>query len=175
MSEAETRLPTQELLAAVNTDPKWLRRQRVIEALTAYKRKLDTRVEARARYEALCARLYSGRSSKITGVPINHDQFAAQDHFAQMLDEKMELERAMAENSNEEDEMAALLAVLDDRDRAVIKEFYLSDVPTKAMNYLCGALELGSAQVYRIRDNTLDELADLLGLADEPSVQVPIS
>ena len=93
-------------LSVVNADPKWARRHRVIEALEAYKARLDSRSSLRARYETLCTRLYSGRSSRITGMPVNHDQFAASDHFAEMLDEKLELERALAAEA-EEDEIGS--------------------------------------------------------------------
>ena len=88
--------PTEAHLAAVNAGLKWERRWRVIKALEAYKLRIDARADLRDRYEALCARLYSSRSSRITGMPVNHDQFTAGDRFAKMLDEKMELERALA-------------------------------------------------------------------------------
>ena len=79
---------TADALAAVNADPKWERRRRVIEALEEYKARLNARSSLRDRYETLRTRLYSGRSSRITGMPTNHDQFAAGDRFAEMLDEK---------------------------------------------------------------------------------------
>lgn len=135
----------------------------MIEALNDYKRRLDAHTDLRDRYKILCSRLYSGRSSRITGLPTNHDQFAASEAFTQMLDEKMELERAMAEmDEPEEDEMAVVLAVLDERDRAVLEEFYLGDQPRKATEHLCTIYALSSTQIYRIRDSALDELADFL-------------
>ena len=105
---------TADSLAAVNADPKWARRHRVIAALEEYKQRLIARSSLQDRYDALCTKLYSGRSSRITGMPVNHDQFAASDHFAEMLDEKMELERALAaeaeEDDEDEDEMAVALS-----------------------------------------------------------------
>ena len=92
-------------------------------------------------------------------MPVNHDQFAASDHFAEMLDEKMELERALAA---EEDEMAVALSVLDERARDVIDEFYLGDQPKKATEHLCALYGLSSTWIYHIRDTALDELADIL-------------
>lgn len=148
-------------LAAVNADPKWERRRRVIEALEEYKARLNARASLRNRYETLCTRLYSGRSSRITGMPTNHDQFAAGDRFAEMLDEKMELERALAE-VEEVDEMAVALSVLDERARDVIDEFYFGDQPKKATENLCVLYGLSSTWIYHIRDTALDELADIL-------------
>ena len=150
---------TADTLATINSDPKWVRRHRVIEALEVYKQRLDARSSLQNRYEDLCTRLYSGRSSRITGMPVNHDQFAASDHFAEMLDEKMELERALAA---EEDEMAVALSVLDERARDVIDEFYLGDQPKKATENLCALYGLSSTWIYHIRDTALDELADIL-------------
>ncbi len=152
---------TEDSLAAVNTDLKWAQRRRVIEALEAYKLRLDARASLHDRYDILCTRLYSGRSSRITGMPVNHDQFAASDHFAELLDEKMELERALAE-ATEEDEMAVALSVLDERARDVIDEFYFGDQPKKATENLCALYGLSSTWIYHIRDTALDELADIL-------------
>ena len=109
---------TADSLAAVNADPKWSRRRRVIEALEEYRLRLNARSSLQNRYDALCTKLYSGRSSRITGMPVNHDQFAASDHFAEMLDEKMELAPA------DEDD-GAIIAVLDERD-TVIDDFILA-------------------------------------------------
>lgn len=149
-------------LATVNADPKWERRRRVIEALEEYKRRLDSRADLCDRYEVLCTRLYSGRSSRITGMPTNHDQFAAGDRFAEMLDEKIEVERALAAEAAEEDEMAVALSILDERARDVIDEFYLGDQPKKATENLCALYGLSSTWIYHIRDTALDELADIL-------------
>lgn len=154
---------TQNSLAAVIADPKWARRHRVIEALKEYKQRLDARSSLQDRYDALCTKLYSGRSSRITGMPVNHDQFAASDHFAEMLDEKMELERALA--AEEEDEMGAALKGLDKREQAVIDEFYLGDQSRKATELLCALYGLSSTWIYKIRDTALDTLYDLLGYA----------
>ena len=153
---------TEDSLAAVNTDLKWAQRRRVIEALEAYKLRLDARASLHDRYDILCTRLYSGRSSRITGMPVNHDQFAASDHFAELLDEKMELERALAAEVEEEDEMAVALSVLDERARDVIDEFYFGDQPKKATENLCALYGLSSTWIYHIRDTALDELADIL-------------
>ncbi|MDD2396133.1 MAG: hypothetical protein PHG12_10385 [Sphaerochaeta sp.] len=152
---------TADAFAAVNADPKWERRRRVIEALEEYKARLNARSSLRDRYETLCTRLHSGRSSRITGMPTNHDQFAAGDRFAEMLDEKMELERALAE-VEEVDEMAVALSVLDERARDVIDEFYFGDQPKKATENLCVLYGLSSTWIYHIRDTALDELADIL-------------
>jgi len=152
---------TADALAAVNADPKWARRRRVIEALEEYKARLNARSSLRDRYETLCTRLYSGRSSRITGMPTNHDQFAAGDRFAEMLDEKIEVERALAAEAAEEDEMAVALSVLDERARDVIDEFYLGDQPKKATENLCALYGLSSTWIYHIRDTALDELADI--------------
>ena len=153
---------TADSLAAVNADPKWSRRRRVIEELEEYRLRLNARSSLQNRYDALCTKLYSGRSSRITGMPVNHDQFAASDHFAEMLDEKMELERALAAEEDE-DEMAAIIAVLDERDRTVIDEFYLGDQPRKATETLCALYGLSSTWIYKIRDEALDALYDALG------------
>ena len=177
-AEQQATVSTAEVqLAAVNADPKWVRRWRVIEALEEYKARLNARSSLHDRYETLRTRLYSGRSSRITGMPTNHDQFAAGDRFAEMLDEKMELERALAEDDSDEVEMAAILAVLDKRDQAVIEEFYLGDQPRKAIETLCALYGLSSTHVYRIRDAALDALYDALGfqINDEnakPYVQI---
>ena len=160
MSEEAQQVNT---LAATKADPKWERRRRVIEALDAYKLRLDAKLALRERYEAICTQLYSGRSSRITGMPTNHDQFMAQDHFAEMLDEKMELERALAGEDEDEDDMKSALSVLDEREQYAIEQFYLSDEPTKAMEYLVAALQICPAHVYRIRNSALDELANFLG------------
>ena len=161
-SDAAMTDPAQAWFAVVGADPKWERRRRVIAALEAYKFRLDARASLRDRYDVLRARLYSGRSSRITGMPTNHDQFAADDGFAEMLDEKMELERALAAEVEEEDEMAVALSVLDERARDVIDEFYLGDQPKKATENLCALYGLSSTWIYHIRDTALDELADIL-------------
>ena len=154
---------TQNSLEAVNADPKWSRRHRVIQALEEYKKRLDARSSLQDRYETLCTRLYSGRSSRITGMPVNHDQFAASDHFAEMLDEKMELERALAvEEEEDEDEMAVALSVLDERDQLIINQFYLSKAPRKATATVGAVISLSSSQIYRLRDEALDELYTVL-------------
>ena len=77
-------------------------------------------------------------------------------------DEKMELERALAAEEDE-DEMAAIIAVLDERDRTVIDEFYLGDQPRKATETLCALYGLSSTWIYKIRDEALDALYDALG------------
>ena len=157
---------TADSLAAVNADPKWARRHRVIAALEEYKQRLIARSSLQDRYDALCTKLYSGRSSRITGMPVNHDQFAASDHFAEMLDEKMELERALAaeaeEDDEDEDEMAVALSVLDERERTVIDEFYIGDQPRKATETLCALYGLSSTWIYHIRDTALDEIANII-------------
>ena len=157
---------TADSLAAVNADPKWSRRRRVIEALEEYRLRLNARSSLQDRYETLCSCLYSGRSSRITGMPVNHDQFAASDHFAEMLDEKMELERALAaeaeEDDEDEDEMAVALSVLDERERTVIDEFYIGDQPRKATETLCALYGLSSTWIYHIRDTALDELVNII-------------
>lgn len=159
---AEKSTVTANSIAAVNADPKWSRRHRVIAALEEYKQRLDARSSLQDRYDDLCTKLYSGRSSRITGMPVNHDQFAAGDHFAEMLDEKMELERALAAEA-EEDEMAVALSVLDEREQTVIDEFYLGDQPRKATEVLCALYGLSSTWIYRIRDDALDKLFNILG------------
>ena len=149
-----------EPLVAVNADHKWARRRRVTAALEAYRLRQDTRRKQRERYETLCAQLYSGRSSRLSGMPVNHDQFAAQEHFAEMLDEKLELEKALV--AEEEDPVLLALAAMDIRDRRVIEEFYVGDEPKKATEYLCLAYALSSSQIYRIRDEAVDELARIM-------------
>ena len=93
-------------------------------------------------------------------MPVNHDQFAAQEHFAEMLDEKLELEKALV--AEEEDPVLLALAAMDIRDRRVIEEFYVGDEPKKATEYLCLAYALSSSQIYRIRDEAVDELARIM-------------
>ncbi len=152
---------TADALAAVNADPKWERRRRVIEALEEYKARVNARSSLRDRYETLCTRLYSGRSSRITGMPVNHDQFAAGDRFAEMLDEKMELERALAE-AEEVDEMELALGFLDGKSRLFLRMFYLDDNPRNARDTLMRSLDLSSACVYKIRDAALDKFYNIL-------------
>ena len=163
-SDAATADPAQAWLAAVNADPKWERRRRVIAALEAYKFRLDARVSLRDRYDVLCARLYSGRSSRITGMPTNHDQFAADDRFAEMLDEKMALERAMAAEEAETrlDDVKNALDYIDSQSRMLIKQFYLDDNPRKALKSLMSGLGYSSPHVYEIRNSALDKLFEIL-------------
>lgn len=153
-------------LVTIKADPKWERRRQVIEALGAYKLRLDAKLALRERYEAICTQLYSGRSSRITGMPTNHDQFAAQDHFAEMLDEKMELERALASEDEDDGNVAALLGALDERSRSIIEDYYLSDNSKEAVESLSAILRICPAHVYRIRNSALDELAVLMGIRD---------
>lgn len=152
---------TADSLAAVNADPKWSRRHRVIEALEEYKQRLDARSSLQDRYETLCTRLYSGRSSRITGMPVNHDQFAAGDHFAEMLDEKMELERALAAEAAE-DAMELALRFLSSRSRMFLKRFYIDSDRRNAQASLMNGLGISSTQAYRERDGALDELYNIL-------------
>jgi len=147
-------------LATVNADPKWERRRRVIEALEEYKRRLDSRADLRDRYEVLCSRLYSGRLSRITGMPVNHDQFAADDRFAGMLDEKLNMERALA--AEELDEMELALKFLDSRSRIFLKRFYLDTDRQNAHSSLMEELGLSSTHIYRERDESLDKLYNIL-------------
>lgn len=158
MSEEAQQVST---LAVIKADPKWERRRQVIEALDAYKLRLDAKLELRERYEAICTQLYSGRSSRITGMPTNHDQFAAQDHFAEMLDEKMELERALA--AEDEDVLMSVIGALDERDRYFIEQFFLSDNPKQAADYLRTVYSMSSAQVYKARDAAIDALYEVVG------------
>ena len=152
---------TEAHLAAVNAGLKWERRWRVIKALEAYKLRIDARADLRDRYEALCARLYSSRSSRITGMPVNHDQFTAGDRFAKMLDEKMALERAMAE-AEEMDEMELALKSLSSRSRMFLKRFYTDSDRQNAHSLLMKGLGLSSTQIYRERDEALDKLYSIL-------------
>ena len=156
--------PTEAHLAVVSTDPNWERRRRVIAALEAYKFRLDARAFQRKRYEILCTRLYSGRSSRITGMPTNHDQFAADDRFAEMLDEKMALERAMAAEEDETrlDDVKNALEYIDSQSRMLIKQFYLDDNPRKALKSLMSGLGYSSPHVYEIRNSALDKLFEIL-------------
>ncbi len=160
---------TQNSLEAVNADPKWSRRHRVIQALEEYKKRLDARSSLQDRYETLCTRLYSGRSSRITGMPVNHDQFAAGDHFAEMLDEKMELERALATEAEDEDAMELAFKFLDGQSRLFLRMFYLDDNPKKARDNLMRSLDISSPSVYKIRDAALDKLYDILYTEVTPS------
>ena len=155
---------TADSLAAVNADPKWARRHRVIEALEEYKQRLDARSSLQDRYETLCTRLYSGRSSRITGMPVNHDQFAAGDHFAEMLDEKMELERALAVEAEEDvtNDVRNALAYLDAQSRMFIEQFYLDENPKDACKTLMNGLGYASSHIYRIRDAALDKLYSIM-------------
>ena len=155
---------TEAHLAAVNAGLKWERRWRVIKALEAYKLRLDARAVQRKRYETLCARLYSGRSSRITGMPTNHDQFAADDRFAEMLDEKMALERAMAAEEAETrlDDVKNALDYIDSQSRMLIQQFYLDDNPRKALKSLMSGLGYSSPHVYEIRNSALDKLFEIL-------------
>lgn len=152
--------PTKAQLATVNADPKWERRRRVIEALEEYKRRLDSRASLHDRYEVLCSRLYSSRSSRITGMPANHDQFAAGDRFAEMLDEKMNMEKALA--AEELDEMELALKFLDSRSRIFLKRFYLDTDRQNAHSLLMEELGLSSTHIYRERDESLDKLYNIL-------------
>ena len=160
-SDAAMTDPAQAWFAVVGADPKWERRRRVIAALEAYKFRLDARASLRDRYDVLRARLYSGRSSRITGMPTNHDQFAADDRFAEMLDEKMELERALAE-AEEMDEMELALKSLSSRSRMFLKRFYTDSDRQNAHSLLMKGLGLSSTQIYRERDEALDKLYSIL-------------
>ena len=153
---------TVDSLAAVNADPKWSRRHRVIAALEEYKQRLDARSSLQDRYDDLCTKLYSGRSSRITGMPVNHDQFAAGDHFAEMLDEKMELERALAVEEEEDDAMGLALKFIDGQSRLFLRMFYLEDNAKKARDNLMRSLGISSPSVYKVRDSALDKLYDVL-------------
>ncbi|MDD2296085.1 MAG: hypothetical protein PHC36_09105 [Eubacteriales bacterium] len=160
---------TADSLAAVNADPKWARRHRVIAALEEYKQRLIARSSLQDRYDALCTKLYSGRSSRITGMPVNHDQFAAGDHFAEMLDEKMELERALAAEVEEQDAMELALKFLSSRSRMLLKRFYIDNDHRNACATLMGGLGISAAHVYRERDGALDELYNILYAEDSSS------
>lgn len=146
---------------AIKADPKEVRRE-VIQKLREYKRRLDARQELQERYEALCTQLYSGRSSRITGMPVNHDQVAAQDRFIAMIDEKMELERALSIQTSEGQAMEVILRSLNEKARIAITGFYLSPRPYKALNTLQLMLNMSTTAVYRLRDNALDDLAEML-------------
>ncbi len=150
---------------ATKADPKWERRRKVIQALEDYKQRLDSRSDLRDRYEILCSRLYSGRSARITGMPTNHDQFAASDHLAELLDEKFELERLMAEAEGS-DEIELALKYLDSQSRMFLIRFYLDDNPRKALSSLMNGLNYSSTQVYRIRNDALDKLYNILYAED---------
>lgn len=149
-------------LSAVNADPKWAKRHRVIEALESYKARLASYSPLRDRYDTLCTRLYSGRSSRITGMPVNHDQFAAGDRFAEMLDEKMELERALADADAGRDELELALGFLDGQSRLFLRMFYLEDNPRKAKDNLMRSLNLSSTGVYNIRNEALDKFYNII-------------
>lgn len=164
MSTTNQRQTTADSIAAINADPKWARRRRVIAALEEYKQRLDARSSLRDRYDDLCTKLYSGRSSRITGMPVNHDQFAAGDHFAEMLDEKMELERALVAEVEEDemDDMRNAIAYLDSQSRMFIEQFYLDENPKEACKTLMNGLGYASSHIYRIRDAALDKLYTIL-------------
>lgn len=160
-AEPQAKVATHAHFATVNADPKWERRRKVIKALEAYKLRLNARSSLHDRYDTLCTCLYSGRSSRITGMPVNHDQFAACDHFAGMLDEKIELERVLAE-MEEVDEMELALGFLDGQGRLFLEMFYLDNDAKNARNTLMRSLNLSSASVYKIRDAALDKLYNIM-------------
>lgn len=160
-AKRQAKVATHAHLATVNADPKWERRRKVIKALEEYKARLNSCADQREHYEILCSRLYSGRSSRITGMPTNHDQFAAGDHFAGMLDEKIALEKALAE-MEEVDEMELALGFLDGQGRLFLEMFYLDNDAKNARNTLMRSLNLSSASVYKIRDAALDKLYNIM-------------
>lgn len=159
-AKRQTKGATHAHLATVNADPKWERRRRVIAALEVYKARLNARSSLRERYEVLCSRLFSGRSSRITGMPTNHDQLAAGDRFAEMLDEKMLLEKTLAEE--DVDEMELALGFLDGQGCLFLEMFYLDNDAKNARNSLMRSLNLSSASVYKIRDTALDKLYNIM-------------
>jgi DNA-directed RNA polymerase specialized sigma subunit len=94
-------------------------------------------------------------------MPVNHDQFTAGDRFAKMLDEKMELERALAE-AEEMDEMELALKFLGSRSRMFLKRFYTDSDRQNTHSLLMKGLGISSTQVYRERDEALDKLYSIL-------------
>jgi len=159
-SQGQQSTAAKESLAAI--DPKWARRHLVIEALEDYRLRLNARSSLQDRYDTLCARLYSGRSSRITGMPTNHDQFAAGDHFAEMLDEKMELERALAAEAEQMDDVRNALDYIDGQSRLFLEQFYLGANPKKALTILMRGLGYSAPAVYKIRNAALDKLYNIL-------------
>ena len=166
---AQQSLPahTQAHLATVNADPKWERRRKVIEVLNDYKQSFDAEKKNRERYSFICAHLYSGRSSKITGLPTNHDQFAASDAFAQMLDEKMVLEKALVDQSSAQRDMELMLRWLDPQERSAINAFYLADPHQKALGTLQSMFGMSLSGIYRLRNKALDDLTEILFLTTD--------